>query len=75
MVIENAEQSAALIRSILDGEPGPARDIVVANAAAALWLSNNATTLKDGAVQAQQAIDDGAAQKLLAKLVELTNAN
>jgi anthranilate phosphoribosyltransferase len=73
--IENASQSAALIRSILDGRPGPARDMVVANSAAALWIAGESNDLPSAARRAQQAIDSGAALKLLNRLVEFTNRN
>jgi anthranilate phosphoribosyltransferase len=75
LVVESAEQSANIIRKVLAGEEGPARDIVVANAAAALWVAGKAESLKDGATQAQQAIDSGAAKRRLDQLVELTNQN
>jgi anthranilate phosphoribosyltransferase len=73
--IENASQSAALIRSILDGRPGPARDMVVANSAAALWIAGESNDLASAARHAQQAIDGGAALELLNRLVEFTNRN
>ena len=73
--IENAGQSATLIRSVLDGRPGPARDMVVANSAAALWIAGEAKDLSSAAQQAQQAIDSGAALELLNRLVEVTNRN
>jgi anthranilate phosphoribosyltransferase len=73
LIVENAEQSATLIQHVLAGEPGAARDIVVANAAAALWVAGKAPTLLEGAAMAQQAIDRGAARKLLDRLVEFTN--
>ena len=59
--ISDSAQSAALIRRVLDGEPGAARDIVVANSAAALWLVDPASSLPVAAKRAQQAIDSGAA--------------
>ncbi len=71
--IGDAAQSAALIRRILAGEPGAARDIVVANSAAALWVVDPASSLPAAAKRAQQAIDSGAAKELLSKLVDYTN--
>jgi anthranilate phosphoribosyltransferase len=71
--ISDAAQSAALIRRILAGEPGAARDIVVANSAAALWVVDPASSLPATAKRAQQAIDSGAAKELLSKLVDYTN--
>ena len=74
MLIEGPKQSAALISGILDGRPGPPRDIVVANAAAALWTAGRDPSLRNCAGQAAEAIDSGAARDLLAKLVERTCA-
>jgi anthranilate phosphoribosyltransferase len=65
--------SAEIIRSVLDVTAGPGRDIVVANAAAAVWVAGKTASLKEAAGLAQRAIDSGAAKTLLARLVELTN--
>lgn len=67
------EESAAIIRDLLAGKPGPPRDIVLANAAAALWTAERAATLAEGVQAAAAAIDGGAAQDLLARLVTWTN--
>jgi anthranilate phosphoribosyltransferase len=75
LTVENAEQSAAIIRQVLAGEAGPAQDIVVANAAAALWVSGKADTLSSAAKLAQQAIDSGTARDLLDHLIRATNAH
>jgi anthranilate phosphoribosyltransferase len=60
-------QSAALIRAMLAGEPGPVRAMVLANAAAALRVARRVATLKDGVAQAAAAIDSGAACDLLGR--------
>lgn len=73
LAIENAQQSAALVRKVLAGEPGPARDIVVANAAAALWVAGRVASLREGAQLAQQALH-GAAAELLDRLIDMTNS-
>ena len=72
--VEGAEQSAQRIRSIFQGRPGPARDIVVANAAAALWVADQADTPLECAKLAAEAIDSGATEDLLYRLAEKTNA-
>lgn len=72
MLIEGPDDSARIIREVLDGQTGPARDIVVANAAAALWTAGRDPSLGQCAKQAAAAIDDGAARDLLARLAELT---
>ncbi len=73
LIVENSGQSAVLIQRLLAGESGAARDIVLANAAAALWVAGKASSLVDGLQQARQAIDSGAARELLARLVKMTN--
>lgn len=65
-------ESAAMIRGVLDRRPGSARDIVVLNAAAAIWLAGRAASLVDAAGAASEAIDSGAARGLLARLAEFT---
>jgi len=70
MLVEGPEQSARLIREILDGRAGPPRDIVVANAAAALWTAGRHDSLPHCARQAAEVIDSGAARELLGRLAE-----
>ena len=66
--VEGPEQSAAVIRSVLEGTPGPARDISVLNAAAALWTAGKEESLEKCAGLAADAVDSGAARDLLAQL-------
>src|SRR3989440_8952249 len=68
------EQNAQIIRLLLEGEPGPRRDIVLMNAAAALVAGARARDLKEGVALAAQSIDDGAARRKLAALVELSRS-
>jgi anthranilate phosphoribosyltransferase len=70
--VDGPEASAAMIRGIFAGHPGPARDIVVANAAAALWTVGRSDDLAECARRSAEAIDSGAASGLLARLVEYT---
>jgi anthranilate phosphoribosyltransferase len=67
------EENAETMRALLDGKPGPIRDIVTLNAAAALVVAGKAKDLKAGAGLAAQSIDSGAARAALEKLVEITN--
>jgi anthranilate phosphoribosyltransferase len=67
--IDGPAASAALIRRLLAGERGPARDIVVLNAAAGLVVAGTASSAKAGAEMAASAIDSGAAADLLARLI------
>ena len=66
------EQNAQIIRALLDGEPGPRRDIVLMNAAAALVAGARARDLKEGVELAARSIDGGAARGKLERLVALT---
>ena len=62
------------MRALLDGAPGPYRDIVVLNTAAALVVAERAGTLAEGRAQAEEAIDSGRARERLAELVRVTNS-
>jgi anthranilate phosphoribosyltransferase len=68
------EENAAVSRRVLAGEPGPARDLVLLNAAAAIYVGDAATDLADGVHAAEQAIDSGAAAKVLARLAAASAA-
>ncbi|MEF9965176.1 MAG: anthranilate phosphoribosyltransferase [Comamonas sp.] len=70
--VDNAEQSKAMLMGILQGEQGPARDIVCLNAGAALYAANVASSIEDGLQRARAAIDSGAALQKLQDLVVLT---
>jgi len=68
-------ENAVLIRRVLDGEDGPARDIVVVNAAAALVAAGAAADFREGAGLASFVISSGAAREKLAALAAFTNKN
>jgi len=70
----NAEQSAAIVRGVLQGDKGPARDVVLLNGGAALYVGGSAATIQDGLRLAAESIDSGRASEKLARLVEMTNA-
>jgi anthranilate phosphoribosyltransferase len=72
--IDGAATSAAIIRQVLGGQPGPARDIVVLNAAAALWTAGTDASPVRCAEQAAAAIDSGTAKSLLDRWAELSRA-
>ena len=65
-------RNAAIFRSVLQGDTGPARDIVVLNAAATLVVAGLADDLAAGGQMATAAIDDGSAARVLDDLVALT---
>ena len=71
--VTNASESAAIVRQVLAGEAGPARDIVLLNAAAGLLAAGQCSSAAEGATQAAQAIDSGAASKLLESLARLSH--
>ena len=62
--VEGPEDSADRIRRTLAGEPGPVRDYLLANAAAAIWVVDQ-SPLREGASRAAAAVDSGAAVGLL----------
>jgi anthranilate phosphoribosyltransferase len=68
----DARENAVMVRAVLSGEPGPRRDIVLLNAAAALWVAGAASGLAQGLVVARESIDSGAASARLASLVRAT---
>ena len=72
LVIDGPAASAALIHRILDGQRGPPRDMVVLNAAAALWTAGVNDSTSECARKAEAAIDSGAAKQLLGTWVELS---
>jgi anthranilate phosphoribosyltransferase len=65
---KDSAESAAVIRGVLNGGDGPARRIVVANAAAALWAAEAVPTLKDGVARAEAALAEGKPRAVLAAL-------
>ena len=67
------QTNAGIIRSVLDGEPGPCRDIVVVNAAAALLVAGRAPDLKLAVEQANESLDSGSARRKLEQLLEFSN--
>lgn len=72
--VESVAESAKIIRGILAGDKGPARDIVLANTAAALYAANHVVSPVEGVALATEAIDSGKADRLVRRLAEWTNA-
>ncbi|HTN76136.1 MAG TPA: anthranilate phosphoribosyltransferase, partial [Pirellulaceae bacterium] len=73
LLVDGPAASAAKVQAVLAGESGPPRDIVLLNAAAALWTAGHGSDLIACAQAAATAIDSGAARDLLAKLVTLSH--
>jgi anthranilate phosphoribosyltransferase len=71
--VADAAESAAVIKGVLAGEAGPARDLVSVNAAAVLVLAGRAPDWRTGMTAAAAALDGGAAARALARLVETSN--
>ena len=71
---DGPEQSVAMIRGLLGGEAGPARDIVALNAGAAIYVSGLAGSLADGVKKAQQVLDNGDGLARLEKLAALSQS-
>jgi anthranilate phosphoribosyltransferase len=64
----DAQMNAAIAMSVLGGEPGPARDVVVLNAAAALFVAGAVESVADGIAPAGAAIDSGRAAEVVTAL-------
>jgi anthranilate phosphoribosyltransferase len=64
------KENADIIKSILKGEKGPKRDIVLLNAAAGIVVGGKAQNLKEGLVKAYESVDSGAALNILTQLAE-----
>ncbi len=62
------ETSAAIVTAILDGAEGPRRDIVIYNAAAAIYVGGKAPGIAEGIALAAESIDSGVAQSVLQNL-------
>lgn len=71
----DAATNAAMIRSIVGGEPGAPRDIVLLNAGAALFVAGHAESVRGGIARAAEAIDRGAAGTVLERLVSASHAD
>jgi anthranilate phosphoribosyltransferase len=71
--VQDSDQSKALLQSVLDNQAGPALDIVLLNAGAAIYVSGVADTLKQGVIRARAAVESGAAKEKLRQLVEITH--
>lgn len=69
----DAKENARIARGVLEGEGGARRDVVIANAGAALYVAGLAPTIREGVEMAWQAIAGGAAKQKLDELIEATN--
>jgi anthranilate phosphoribosyltransferase len=72
--VETAAESAAVVRAVLAGRRGPHRDLVLANAGAAVYVAGLASDVREGIDRAAEGLDSGAAAEVLGALVELSHA-
>ena len=74
LAVASAEESLAVVKSVLNGEKGPAADIVILNAGAAIYTAGLAEDLQRGVEKAATVIDSGEAAAKLDALVQLSNS-
>src|SRR6059036_1207189 len=70
----DARENARIIEGILGGQRGAARDVVLLNAGASLFIAGAAKSVDEGVLKALRAIDRGDAKKTLAQLVSISTA-
>lgn len=70
----SAEESAAVVRAVLQGKKGANRDVVLLNSGAALYVSGTVASVAEGMRLAAESIDSGRAQQKLEGLVRMSNA-
>jgi anthranilate phosphoribosyltransferase len=70
--VDGPQASALRLRAVLDNEPGPARRVVLANAAAALWAAERVDSLRGGVELAEEALASGRARRVLDLVVRLS---
>ncbi len=73
LAVKDAQESLALIARVFDNQPGPARDIVVLNAGAAIYAAGLVDNLKAGVEKASDTIASGGAKQTFARLIEVSN--
>jgi anthranilate phosphoribosyltransferase len=71
----DAQVNAAIIRDVLDGRAGPARDVVLLNAGAALFIAGRAASVREGIARGADAIDSGRAKQVLQQLVAVSQSS
>jgi len=71
--VSNASESRLMIEEVLSGAHGPARDIVLLNAGAAIYVADQAASLAQGIARAAEVIENGAARAKLQQLIAFSN--
>ena len=72
--VETPDESRRMLLSVLDNQPGPARDIVMLNSGVALYAADVAATMAEGVSMAREAIASGRARAKLAEFVSVTQS-
>ena len=72
--VDGPKASAAVIRGVARNEPGPARDVVVANAAAGLLAAGGFDDPREAAGRVSDVLAGGGMERVLWRLAEVTNA-
>ncbi len=70
----DAAQNGQRIREVLDGNPGPARNVVLLNAGAALFVAGHSDSIRAGVSQAAEALDSGKAKAVLSRLADVSQS-
>jgi anthranilate phosphoribosyltransferase len=73
LAVPDAAASLAMINAVFDGAEGAARDIVLLNAGAAVYVSGLASSLENGIKLARQAVASGAAKQKFKQLIETSS--
>ncbi|MBF0218697.1 MAG: anthranilate phosphoribosyltransferase [Gammaproteobacteria bacterium] len=74
ITVDSVDASLAMVNAVLAGEHGAARDIVLMNAGAAIYVAGLCTNLSEGIERAKRVIDNGAAATVMAELVSLSQS-
>jgi len=75
LAVNNALSSLEIIKGVLDNQPGPARDIVVLNAGAAIYAADLCETMLEGVNKAAELIANGAAKQKFQALIDYSQSN
>jgi anthranilate phosphoribosyltransferase len=70
----DAQLNAVIVRDVLDGKPGPPRDVVLLNAGAALFVAGVAASVREGIASAADAIDSRRAKQVLHQLAAVSHS-
>jgi anthranilate phosphoribosyltransferase len=71
--VANAAEAKAMLLGVLDNQTGAARDIVLLNAGAAIYVAGLTDTLAQGVKKADEALSSGAAKSKLEQLIQVSN--